>query len=324
MTNAADLPPLPAAFVALLDAVIDPAHRAEVDASYTAPKTVTFRLNPLKADGPATLAALSEAGVPWAAAPCPTDAAFATYCVPPEHRSTLTHHAVCSDGQVYVQGLSSMAAVWALGPQPGEEILDLAAAPGGKTALIAAAMRNQGRLAAVEPVRARFFKLKANLARLGVTCHHTYLKDGAVVGKLTPARFDRVLLDAPCSSEAQFTRLDPESWAHWSPKKVKDSARLQAKLLRSAIAALKPGGVLVYSTCSLSPEENECVLHHALSEHPEMDVTPMHNWPNGLPVQAGLTEWKGQALDPRLTHARRWWPTAYSDAFFVCRLQKAV
>lgn len=309
------LPELPPAFTALLDALVPPALRAAVDASYVTPKPVHFRLNPLRAEPAATLAELA------ALAPVPVPGYPLTYRLPPQSRADLTHHPATTAGRLYIQGLASMAAVLALAPQPGESILDLAAAPGGKTSLIAVLMQNEGRLAAVEAVKARYFKLKANLERLGVSLARCYLKDGATVGRLTPARFNRVLLDAPCSSEARFTRLDPDSWRHWSPRKVKEMAHKQARLLHSAWAALKPGGCLVYCTCALSPEENEGVLDTFLQRHPDMAPEPFD--PPGLTALPGLTRWQGQDLDARLTHARRLLPGPESDAFFICRLRKA-
>lgn len=312
----ADLPPLPAAFTALLDALIPPDSRARVDASYTAPKDVVFRVNPLRApDADTVLAALAPL------TPTPIPGVPGVYRLPASGRDALTHHPLAADGSLYIQGVASMAAVWALDPQPGEEVLDLAAAPGGKTALIAAQMGNSGRIAAVDPVRARFFRLKANLQRLGVRNAQLYLKDGAQVGRLVNGRFDRVLLDAPCSSEAQFTRLDPASWAHWSPKKVRASAALQARLVRSAADALKPGGVLVYSTCSLSPEEDEVVLDALLRERHDLVPEPLP-WPVELPALPGLTVWNGQPLHPGLALARRMLPTEWTDAFFLCRLRR--
>lgn len=313
--SATSLPELPREFTALLDTLVPAPLRPAVEASYQTPKPVHFRLNPLRADPAATLAELAPLE-PEAVPGYPF-----TYRLPASARESLTHHPAAGDGRLYIQGLASMAALLALEARAGEEILDLAAAPGGKTSLIAALMENQGRLAAVEAVKPRYFRLKANLERLGVRNTRCYLKDGAGVGRLTPARFDRVLLDAPCSSEARFTRLDPDSWSHWSPRKVKEMAKKQTKLLASARAALKPGGCLVYCTCALSPEENELVLHQLLARHP--DMAPEAFEPPRLPALPGLTAWQGRALDPRLALARRILPGPESDAFFICRLRKA-
>ncbi|MFK7929538.1 MAG: RsmB/NOP family class I SAM-dependent RNA methyltransferase, partial [Myxococcota bacterium] len=187
---------------------------------------------------------------------------------------------------------------------------------------LAAQMDNRGRLACVEAIKPRFFRLKANLERGGVTCARLYLKDGRRVGGAVPARFDRVLLDAPCSSEAQFRAESPETWAHWSPRKIKEQARKQRGLLLSAWQALKPGGRLVYATCSLAPEEDEVVLSHLLQRADDVRVIPP-DLADNVPAHPGLTEWAGKALDPRLVGARRIRPTAEFDAFFFAVLHKA-
>lgn len=146
------------------------------------------------------------------------------FTTPPEHRQTLTHSPIIDQGKIYVQNLSSMLAPLILAPQPGEQILDLAAAPGGKTIQIAQMMHNTGILSAVEPIRSRMFKLRANLTRCNVKIAKTYPIDGRSVGRKTPERFDRVLLDAPCSSEARFRLKKPESWANWSLRKIRESS----------------------------------------------------------------------------------------------------
>jgi 16S rRNA (cytosine1407-C5)-methyltransferase len=225
-----------------------------------------------------------------------------------------------NEGRIYIQGLSSQLAAIILDPRPGETVLDLAAAPGGKTLHIAALMHNEGQLSAVEPVKHRFFKLKANLERGDASMVKTYLRDGREVGNKVPERFDRVLLDAPCSSEARIRSGRPETWAHWSEKKIKEVARKQKRLLISAIRALKPGGTLLYSTCSFAPEENELVIQDALRRYPEMKVIPAD-----IPVdnvQQGLSEWAGKSLNPEVKKCTRILPNQHMDGFFLCLLQK--
>ena len=117
-------------------------------------------------------------------------------------------------------------------------MLDLAAAPGGKTTLMAALMNNQGVISAVEPVKARYFRLKRNMQAQNVEMVKTYLMDGRAVGNKTPQRFDRIMLDAPCSSEARFSLLDESSWSHWNLKKVKETSKKQKRLIQSAYHAL--------------------------------------------------------------------------------------
>ncbi len=237
----------------------------------------------------------------------------------------LSRHPAVVDGAVYIQNASSVFAAWILGAQPGEEVLDLAAAPGSKTLVLAAAMSNQGRLAAVEPVKARFHRLRANLTRCGVSNVDLYQRDGRGVGRAVPDRFDRVLLDAPCSSESRMRWSQASTYQHWSLRKVKECQRKQRRLLRSAYAALKPGGVLVYSTCSFSPEENELVVDNLL-KHTDAQLLPC------LPAESlralscrtvpGLARWGKRQLSPGLEMSLRILPSSVWDGFYVARLGK--
>ncbi|WP_217126130.1 RsmB/NOP family class I SAM-dependent RNA methyltransferase [Hydrogenophilus thiooxidans] len=340
------LAPFVARLEALAEALVLPeAVRAAWFGSFCAPQPLAGRINPLRAaqrKGAADDAPIAQTAATFALpirpafaanAPLPHPLAAWSFVAEPQARATLTHSAPFRDGLLTVQSLSSQWAVWLLDPQPDTEILDLAAAPGGKTALIAAAIANRGRIAAVEAVKPRFFKLRAELARLGVTCAQTYLADGRTIGAKTPQRFARVLLDAPCSSEARIRFADPETWRHWKPRKVREAAHKQKLLLRAAWQALAPGGTLVYSTCSYAPEENEWVVAELLAEAPEAEVVPPR-WspPTALP---GLTpDAIPSALTPRhppqlsaeraaqLAHTRRVLPRDGFSGFFAARLFK--
>lgn len=242
------------------------------------------------------------------------------YQVCAEHRERLTHSAAASDGRLYIQSLSSMLAPLLLAPKQTDWVLDLAAAPGGKTILLAELMRNEGKISAVEPVKSRFFRLQANLERMGVSNTRCYLKDGRAIGSLKPESFDRILLDAPCSSESRFRLDQPESLSHWSLAKVAECARKQKRLIKSAWEALKPGGRLVYCTCSFAPEENELIVHWLLRQHPEAHVLPIV-----APVERirpGLTSWQGKALSAELSKTLRVWPDTDWDGFYLALLEK--
>ena len=261
---------------------------------------------------------LSESGiacqpVSW----CPE--AFTVAAV---QRGALVDSRAAAEGRIYIQNLSSLLPVLLLDPQPGETILDLAAAPGGKTLHLVARMQNQGRVSAVEVIRARYYRLCENLRRGQAQIVRTYLTDGRTVGAKTPERFDRVLLDAPCSSEARFRAGCPDTWRYWSLRKIREQARKQHGLLRSALRALRPGGTLVYCTCSFAPEENELIVDGQLKHDPgRLEVLPVP-----LPihhVQPGLTEWRGRSLSPELQQARRVLPQPALEAFFLCRLRKS-
>lgn len=308
---------LPEAFDALLGDLFDGEERVHARASFGVRKPVFARVNTLRCTRDDALAALTADQVeaqPVAWMP-------SGLRIPAMQRPALVDHPLVQDGSLYIQGASSWLPVLALDAQPGEEVLDLAAAPGGKSLHLAACMQDRGRLACVEAVKPRFFRLKANLERAGVSIGRLYLKDGRRVGRAVPERFDRVLLDAPCSSEAQFRLGQPETWAHWSPRKIKEQSRKQKGLIRSAWQALKPGGTLVYATCSLSPEEDEAVVDHLLQRTTDAQVV-QPQLPESAPVHDGLTMWRGKAFDPRVVGTRRVRPSALFDAFFLAVLRK--
>ena len=217
--------------------------------------------------------------------------------------------------------------VHVLGPRPGERVLDLCAAPGSKTGQIAAAMANDGEVVAVEKVRERFFKLRANVAAQGATVVRPRLGSGTAVAHTDPEAFDRVLLDAPCSTEGRFRSDVPATTAYWSPRKVKEMRAKQGRLLYAAVQALRPGGTLVYSTCTFAPEENEGALTKMLKTFGgRVEVVPVEglgDGPAGGPlVREGLGEWDGRAFHPDVRHARRVLPDGRFEAFFVARIVK--
>ena len=308
---------LPAAFVERLAVLLPPGRSAAVLAALAGERPTVFRVNTLRATDAPVLAELAAAGLTVQ----PLDWLPGAYAVPAAQRRALTDSAALGRGDVYIQNPSSMLPPLVLDPQPGERVLDLAAAPGSKTLQMAALMNNQGWISAVEPVRDRFFRLRANLERHGAGIVHTYQKDGIGVWRLVPEQFDRVLLDAPCSSEGQFQAGREESFRYWSLKKVREMARKQKRLLYSAVQCLKPGGTLVYSTCTLGVEENEAIIDGALTRFGDaLQVIPVRlAVPGALP---GLDEWQGKHFDPALTGALRVVPDAMLEGFFVCHLVK--
>jgi len=167
------------------------------------------------------------------------------------------------DGWFYVQDPSTLLAVIELNPQPGETILDLCAAPGGKTTFIAQLMNNEGKIVACDISEERLKLIRENCQRLGVTCVEPVLFSAF---SLQPSAFDRVLVDAPCSNTGVMRRRVDLRW-RISEAEILRLQQTQRDLLKLAATKLKPGGVLVYSTCSLEPEENSEVVMEFLREH---------------------------------------------------------
>ena len=307
---------LPPAFVERLAEI---GSHAGVEVSWSAfeqERATAFRCNSLKADAGSLRAELESSG--FALRPVPGIAG--AFAVGREQRRALTETRANAEGRLFIQNPSSMIPALVLDPQPGEEVLDLAAAPGGKTSHIAALMGNSGRIAAVESSRPRFFRLRRTLEQLGVENADTYLRDGAGVWRVRPEHFDRVLLDAPCTGEGRFT-TDPGSYARWSERKIREMGRRQRRLLYSAVRALKPGGLLVYCTCTFAPEENELIVEWALRRFGCLRLEAVElALASG---SAGITRWRKKELDPGLKRALRIWPDGVMEGFFVARLRKA-
>ena len=221
------------------------------------PRAVALRFNPLKGDAPA-LPFVGE-NVPWEPA---------GYYYDPESRPGL--HVYHEAGVYYLQEASAMAPVALLDPQPGEKVCDLCAAPGGKTTQIAGRMGGEGFLLCneINPKRARI--LSRNIERMAVANALVTNEHPANLAKKYPAFFDRVLVDAPCSGEGMF-RKEEAAVTDWSQETVEMCARRQGEILHSAAQLVRPGGRLVYSTCTFAPEEDEGAVAAFLNAHPEFE-----------------------------------------------------
>ena len=310
---------LPEAFTERLQAIV-PADRFEgVMAAFGRPAATGFRVNTLKATSSDVRALLEAEGIALQEVPWKPDALW----VEAGERAALLASAAYQAQAIYVQNLASMVPPHVLRPLPGERVLDLAAAPGSKTLQMACMMANQGEIAAVEVVKGRFFKLRANLEAQGATAVRTFLQDGTKVWRYRPEHFDRVLLDAPCSSEGRFHLSDPQTYAYWSPRKIKEMARKQKRLLYSAVQCLRPGGTLVYSTCSFAPEENEAMLDKTLRRFGDaLRLEPLDLELENM--QPPLESWHGRPFKRDLQHARRLLPTETMEGFFVAKLRKTI
>ena len=227
------------------------------------------------------------------------------------------HHA----GVFYSQEPSAASAAPLLGVKPGMRVLDLCAAPGGKSSQLAAALQGQGLLVSNEYVAARADILKSNLERMGVPNAVILNEAPARIAEALPEFFDRVLVDAPCSGEGMF-RKEAVAVTQHSEALVKQCAELGAQILDCAAAVLAPGGQLVYSTCTFAPEEDEGQVAAFLQRHPEFtlaDALGNVDYTFGSEGEANRTG--GLPLD--VTRVRRVWPCQGGEGHFMARLVKA-
>ena len=239
----------------------DPSQASAFGRAMVTPPPADVRVNHLLPAAGAVHQALQTWGEP---APWCRDA----FRLPDELGERVGHSLEYRLGAIYVQAKATTLAVAALDPRPGELVLDLAAAPGGKATQIAAALGNTGVLVANEPRTRRLSSLVGNLERCGA--HNTLITSapGAMLARWFHNVFDRVLLDAPCSGDGIVCK-DRHMLDYWSPQDAHNKGLEQIGLLRAAFHMLRPGGRLVYSTCSLSTEENESVLVGLQKRYPD-------------------------------------------------------
>jgi tRNA (cytosine40_48-C5)-methyltransferase len=217
-------------------------------------------------------------------------------------------------GHYYIQDLSSCITVEALDIAPDHLVLDLAAAPGGKTSFMAQRMNNSGAIIAFEPNGRRARSMSFNLARCGVYNACIFKTDAMRAGKLEMT-FDRVLLDAPCSCEGVIAK-DPTRKTSHTPRDVDYCSKIQGEMIECAVKTVKPGGILVYSTCSFAPEENEMVVDKLLQNNHNVTIEPIDYG------SSGLTRFGDFIFCDVVKNTRRLYPHLHdTTGFFIARLR---
>lgn len=299
---------LPVAFVEKMNALLQE-EAPRFLATYEQEKESGLRYNPLKIDRDAflRLAPFSLSPVPF----CPAGFYYDAAAQPGKH----PYHAA---GLYYIQEPSAMFVAEVLEPQPGEKVLDLCAAPGGKTTQMAAMMKNEGFLLANEIHPKRVKALSENIERFGIT--------NALVTNETPEKladrfegyFDKILVDAPCSGEGMF-RKDEEAIEFWNDEHVQQCSLKQRHILDCAYRMLKEGGILVYSTCTFSPEENEQTIEAFLQKYDDLQLLPIEKQDG---IQPGKPEWTRTHVSGIENTARLWPHHLKGEGHFVAKLQK--
>ncbi len=282
--------------------------------AYKQPLRRGLRVNTVKIDISAFCALFPH---PLAPSPFAPDSFYLD--VPHKAGSDPLHHA----GAYYMQEPSAASAVTALNPQPHEKVLDLCAAPGGKSTQILTRLGDTGLLWSNEysPTRARI--LQQNLERCGARRQVISNSDTGILCRSLQGYFDAVLVDAPCSGEGMF-RKEPQALAEWSVDNIRLCADRQAKIIHNASMAVRPGGRLVYSTCTFAPEENEAVIAQFLNEHPDysLEKITVPFGVNGFDFTQIKPYVPIQQCDANLTYCRRIFPQHGGEGHFIALLRR--
>lgn len=274
------------------------------------PLPVTARINTLKTDRDRLLFRLKEAKVPFRP--------FSWYSLGLELEVEKPGNLIESlMGHIHVQEEISMVSPVVLDPKPEERVLDLCAAPGSKTTQIASMMENRGLLVANDPANTRVASLRSNCERAGAINVVVTRYDGR---RFSSQKFDRVLVDAPCTGQG-MARKDLSVLDRWSLKRSLGLQRLQRALLKRATELVKPGGTVVYSTCTFAPEENEAVVSWVADQVRSVRLEKV-SIPN-LESCPGLVEWDGVGFGHEMEKCARYYPHQNdTGGFFVAKLIK--
>lgn len=228
-----------------------------------------------------------------------------------EHIGDITGWELYRSGRITVQDESSMLAALATGARPGERVLDLCAAPGGKSVFMAQMMQNRGTIISRDLHPHRVQLIEETAKRLGASCIRTEVSDASQPREEDREQYDRVLLDAPCSGLGML-RAKPDIKLHHKPEELSELMQLQRKMLRTAAEAVKPGGTLVYSTCTLHKGENDDQIRWFLKEYPQFRLKDLQNCLPTLPECDRL--WN--------KYLTLWPKQKGHDGFFVACLEK--
>ncbi len=237
-------------------------------------------------------------------------------------KSLLVASDVFKNSEIYIQNASSLIPPLVLEPKENDVVLDMCAAPGGKTIHIANITNNNAFLYINENDNRRLKNLTEVLSTHNVKIVHCFNQPAQFLHKYTNQKFDKILLDAPCSGEGMidFTKKNP--LVYWSTDKIKKLSFVQKTMLKTAYEMLNPGGVLVYSTCTFAPEENEEVIDYGIKTLEDLTVEPINIDISN--IKTPIIQWNNKNFDNNVLKAIRVTPTEFMEGFFVCKIKKGI
>lgn len=312
--------PLPKKLLSRLSSFLSGEDYQKVLDGWRVERVCSFRVNTLKSNPVEIEETLRKKDIPFQKVPFLPLA----YVIDKKHEFALKGTDMYYAGKIYVQGLASQLPATLLDVKNGAHVFDVTAAPGSKTTQIAALMNNTGKIVACEMHQIRHDKLLHNLALQGATNVETFKTDALKLGsELERESFDAILLDAPCSAEGRIRANDERSYGFWSLRNIEEKAVLQKSLLNAVIPLLKKGGTLVYSTCTLAPEENEGVISEILNKNLHLTLEKIEGL-EGLSAMSGLSNFNGTTYHPDISGSIRILPSSEMEGFYIAKLRKKI
>lgn len=309
---------LPKLLTSRLETLLGPDYSSVLDA-YKHQRMGSFRINTLKSNTPEVLDEFSKKWITVA----PYEALPGVYLFAREQDFAIKGTDAFYQGRIYLQSLASILPVFALDPQKWEHILDVCAAPWSKTTQIAMLMRNEWKIIALEQNQIRYDKLMYNAKLQWATNIEGRKMDARKFFETEEEQFDRILLDAPCSAEWRINLENEKSYGFWTLENIKKKAELQYELLELAVKSLKKWGTLVYSTCTLAPEENEGVISRLLWEYRDLSVEPIEIGLSGKSWwKQGIMRFGSHTFDEAMSETVRILPSDETEGFYMAKIVK--
>ena len=272
---------------------------------YRAKRKATLRVNTIKATGEKVRSELQKNNINFEDVSWCKEALIIKDAL----EKDIENLEIYKNGEIYLQSLSSMLPPIILNPEEGKDILDMAAAPGGKTTQMAALTNNKAHITACEMNNIRIEKLKYNIQKQGASCVYIMQKDSRNIDDFFS--FDQILLDSPCSGSGTINIENKNLSKYFTPKLIEKSVKSQMALLKKAIKILKPGGTMVYSTCSILEKENEEIIKNVLMQN-KVEIVPIElNGMEQIPL-----------LPVKVEGTICVCPTEYYEGFFVSKIKK--
>lgn len=281
--------------------------------SYLLGRKTTFRINRLKDGGDTVFDELKRKNIKIDRCTFYKD----VYVLKEKQERVLQGLEAYKKGNIYLQNLSSIMPAKILDVNSKDKVLDMCAAPGGKTLKLSEEMNNEGVIIANEVNKIRYERLKFNLEKLGAKNVTPLNLDGRRLMNIYKEYFDKILLDVPCSGEGTINIKNTKKL-----KLLKNTpfVKVQRELIQSAFIALKKGGVMLYSTCTISPQENEEVVNYLLRRNKDAEVLPIKL--NITNYKNGIISFKDKVYDERISKSIRIIPNEFMEGFYICLITK--